>query len=90
MEATREENHENDSRIILTFLRKLVGPFIKLICQQVLQSLRCSLQKFPKERLHTSVRISDNFKYLHSFCSHIDLRLFELSNGEGSPLMGQF
>ena len=76
--------------MILTFLRKLVGPFIESICQQVLWSLRYSLQKFSGEMLHTSVEISDNFEYSHSLCSHIDLRLFELSNGEGSPLMGQF
>ena len=48
------------------------------------------LTKILGEMLHNSVRISDNFKYSHGLRSHIDLRLLELSNGEGSPLMGQF
>ena len=61
-----------------------------MICQQVLWSLKYSLQRFLGEMLHNSVRISDNFEYSHSLRSHIDLHLFELSNGEGSPLMGQF
>ena len=78
------------SQMILIFLRKLVGPFIRMICQQVLWSLRYSLQRFSGEMLHNSVRISDNFEYSHSLCSHIDLCLFKLSNGEGSPLTGQF
>ena len=48
------------------------------------------LTKIFGEMLHNSVRISDNFKYSHGLCSHIDLHFFELGNGEGSPLMGQF
>ena len=45
---------------------------------------------FSGKMLHNSIRISDNFEYSHGLRSHIDLCLFKLSNGEGSPLTGQF